>query len=98
MTNGMKRHMSDRDMERIQKMNRKHYRKVRMIRIARKITFPIHRLAKPQRVAWVKGWRGRYPSCPRCGEYAYHVNMCCFCGQRFLDGQTIGQVLEKYER
>jgi hypothetical protein len=26
----------------------------------------------------------KYPACPRCKEYVYKDNYCCFCGQRFI--------------
>lgn len=39
---------------------------------------------KPAKVVWAEGYGGGYPACPNCGEPAYEVDRCVFCGQKFI--------------
>lgn len=38
----------------------------------------------PKKIAWIPDYEGGYyPNCPTCGEIAYYLDKCCFCGQAF---------------
>ena len=38
----------------------------------------------PKKVVLIPDYDGSdYPSCPTCGEIAYYLDKCCFCGQVF---------------
>ena len=100
MTNGMNRDPGWYEAkEQIDRINRKHVRRVRIAQIRRKLLFPFRGLAKPKDVVWVPGYGGKnYPCCPRCMDIAYYADRCIFCGQRFTaKSPTVGKVLD-YER
>lgn len=67
-------------------------------RAKRKVLFPFRKLMKPRRIVWAEGYHGSYPACPRCGEYVYYKDLCCFCGQRLEDATTVGAVMESHGR
>ena len=97
MMDGMRRDPY-REQMMLRKINRKIRRKSWMHRTKRKLLLPFLKLMKPKPIVWADGYGGKYPACPRCGEYVYSDDMCCFCGQRLTGKQTVGKVLEARER
>ena len=98
MTNGMRYTVTEKQRKLMEKISRKFRRRSWWYRTKRKILLPFLKLTPAKNIVWAEGYGGRYPACPRCGEYVYYADTCCFCGQRLRDGQTIGQVLEEHER
>lgn len=87
-----------RDVRRLFKVNLKRMRRWLKIRAAVRdavlsITVkPINRLKKPVKIDWRREivddvLSGSYPFCPICGEYAYSLERCVFCGRRFENGK-----------
>lgn len=56
------------------------------------------RFRKPREIVWEESYSGMVPTCPRCHDFVYYQDKCCFCGQRFLPGaETVGKVLDNAE-
>ena len=96
MTNGMKRMVTERDLKAMAKINRQISRKSWWRRMKRKILLPFLKLMPAQEIVWADGYGGKFPACPRCGEYVYYADMCCFCGQRLKENtKTVGGVMDE---
>lgn len=87
-----------RDQRLMKKINRRIARRNWMHRTKRKLLLPFRKLMKPKEITWAAGYGGLFPACPRCGEYVYYKDLCCFCGQRLKDATTVGAVMDKYGR
>ena len=98
MTNGMKCTVTEEQRKSLEKINRQIMRKSWWYRTKRKFLLPFLKLMPAQDIVWTIGYGGSYPACPRCGEYVYYADLCCFCGQRLRNAQTVGSVMEKHER
>lgn len=98
MTNGMKCTVTEKELKSIAKLNRQISRRTWWRRTKRKLLLPFLKLMPAQDIIWTEGYGGSYPACPRCGEYVYYADLCCFCGQRLRNAQTVGLVMEKHER
>ena len=63
------------------------------------VRVPFGRLRKPMRLIWRDTYDGAadriihnaVPECPRCGEMPYSTKRCVFCGQRFIQDETIAE-------
>lgn len=63
------------------------------------ILAPIGGLRKPVRLMWNDGYdsaedkiiRNAEPQCPHCGEMPHSTERCVFCGQRFIQDETIAE-------
>ena len=96
MTNGMKRLVTERDLKSMAKINRQIMRRTWWRRTKRKILLPFLKLMPAHDIVWTEGYGGKFPACPRCGEYVYYEDMCCFCGQRLRNNKkTVGGVLHE---
>ena len=96
MTNGMRRTTDERAEKMLAKMNRQITRRTKMRELKRRILLPFLKLKKPRDIVMAEGYGGSYPACPRCGEYVYYRDMCCFCGQRFSGKvTTVGEVMDR---
>ena len=96
MTNGMRRTTDERAEKMLAKMNRQISRRAWWRRTKRKILLPFLKLMPEKDIVWADGYGGSYPACPRCGEYVYYRDMCCFCGQRFSGKvTTVGEVMNR---
>ena len=99
MTNGMRRTVTERQMKQIEKTNRKIRRQTMKHQLKRKMLLPFRKLMRAKQIIWVPGYGGSYPACPRCGEYVYYADLCCFCGQRFKENRlTVGGVMDGREQ
>lgn len=98
MTNGMRNTMDEQKERLLNSINRDIRFHSWCHRTKRKLLLPFRKMMPAREIVWADGYGGKFPACPRCGEYVYYADMCCFCGQRLIDGQTVGRVLEKYER
>ena len=84
--------------KRLKKINRQIRMRSWKHRTKRRLLLPFIRFMKPKDIVWADGYGGKYPACPRCGEYVYYDDMCCFCGQRLANSTTVGRVMESHER
>jgi hypothetical protein len=94
----MKCTVTEEQRKSLEKINRQIMRKSWWYRTKRKFLLPFVKLMPAQDIVWTVGYGGSYPACPRCGEYVYYADLCCFCGQRLRNAQTVGSVMEKHER
>ena len=95
MTNGMRRTVTEKQQNALDRINRQIRRRTLLRRMKRKILLPFLKLMPARHIVWTDGYGGSYPACPRCGEYVYYRDMCLFCGQRLKDAVTVGQMLER---
>ena len=87
-----------RRMKRLEKANRHYRRCVRINQLKRKLFLPFRFLMRPKEIIWLEDFGGMYPACPRCYEYVYYSDQCCFCGQRLKNNdQTVGGVSDGWE-
>lgn len=93
MNNSYNSTMTVRSMKLLEKTNRKFRRSVRLNQLKRKLFFPFRLMMKPKEIVWMEDYGGSYPACPRCYEYVYYPDQCCFCGQRLKENvMTVGGV------
>lgn len=45
----------------------------------------------PVFIGWESSFGGTFPYCPSCGEMPYSTERCVFCGQRFIQNETIAE-------
>ena len=95
MTNGMRRTVTEKQQNALDRINRQIARRSAMHRMKRRMLLPFRRLMKAREIVWTDGYGGSYPACPKCGEYVYYRDLCCFCGQRLKEGITVGQILDR---
>ena len=99
MTNGMYHPPEpERARKTWDKINRKILRRSKLHQLKRRFLLPFRKLMKAREIVWADGYGGKYPACPRCGEYVYYADLCCFCGQRLKENRhTVGGVLDGRE-